>query len=556
MLSHMQADAALAVASEGSSRGWWIDIDGGIESGTDALRRALLDLRRPVSLLESESGYRVGVGGTVQYSIDPPGVDALRLVAYAPALLPQQLGDAHFIDDHRLQYAYATGAMANAIASVELVEAVARSGMLGSYGAAGRPLSEIASAVDRLQRRLDGLPCAFNLIHSPAEPEHEQAVADLYIARGVTTVEASAYIELTPAPVKYRLHGIRRDAQGRVVAPNRIIAKASREEVAKHWMSPAPGKLLAELVTRGDITNQQAELAAHVPVAQDLTAEADSGGHTDNQSPLTLLPTMLELKDRLQAEHRFDARLRVGAAGGIGTPAAAAAAFALGAAYVMTGSINQACIESGSSDAVRALLAEARQADVMMAPAADMFELGVKLQVLKRGTLFPMRATKLYELYRAHDSLEAIPEPDREFLERSVFGQPLDAVWAETQRFFRHRDPAQLERAQRSPKHRMGLVFRWYLGRSSEWANAGEPSRRGDYQIWCGPAMGAFNAWSSGSELESPERRTVVGVALNILYGAAVSTRVSMLRAQGAAIETSLARVSPRSQTELVNRWL
>ena len=102
----------------------------------------------------------------------------------------------------------------------------------------------------------------------------------------------------------------------------------------------------------------------------------------------------------------------------------------------------------------------------------------------------------------------------------------------------------------------MGLVFRWYLGRSSEWANAGEPSRRGDYQIWCGPAMGAFNAWSSGSELESPERRTVVGVALNILYGAAVSTRVSMLRAQGAAIETSLARVSPRSQTELVNRWL
>ena len=37
-----------------------------------------------------------------------------------------------------------------------------------------------------------------------------------------------------------------------------------------------------------------------------------------------------------------------------------------------------------------------------MAPAADMFEMGVKLQVLKRGTMFPMRAQKLYELYRAH----------------------------------------------------------------------------------------------------------------------------------------------------------
>ena len=29
-----------------------------------------------------------------------------------------------------------------------------------------------------------------------------------------------------------------------------------------------------------------------------------------------------------------------------------------------------------------------------MAPAADMFEMGVKLQVLKRGTMFPMRAAQ------------------------------------------------------------------------------------------------------------------------------------------------------------------
>jgi NAD(P)H-dependent flavin oxidoreductase YrpB (nitropropane dioxygenase family) len=50
---------------------------------------------------------------------------------------------------------------------------------------------------------------------------------------------------------------------------------------------------------------------------------------------------------------------------------------------------------------VREMLAQAEQADVIMAPAADMFEMGVKLQVLKRGTMFAMRAAKLYELYRA-----------------------------------------------------------------------------------------------------------------------------------------------------------
>ena len=71
----------------------------------------------------------------------------------------------------------------------------------------------------------------------------------------------------------------------------------------------------------------------------------------------------------------------------------------MGAAYVVTGSVNQACVESGASEHTKNLLAHADMADVMMAPAADMFEMGVKVQVLKKGTLFPMRAQKLYELY-------------------------------------------------------------------------------------------------------------------------------------------------------------
>src|SRR5206468_8042587 len=95
------------------------------------------------------------------------------------------------------------------------------------------------------------------------------------------------------------------------------------------------------------------------------------------------------------------------------TPAAAAAAFIMGAAYVLTGSVNQACVESGSSDVVREMLAQAEQADTAMAPAADMFEMGVKVQVLKRGTMFAMRAGKLYELYRSYPGLGALPPAER-----------------------------------------------------------------------------------------------------------------------------------------------
>src|SRR5262249_59888452 len=123
------------------------------------------------------------------------------------------------------------------------------------------------------------------------------------------------------------------------------------------------------------------------------------GGPPHTRPAITLVPTLIALRDRLQGQHCYPDPLRVGAAGGIATPASVAAAFQMGAAYVLTGSVNQACRESGSSDAVREMLAEAEQADVIMAPAADMFEMGVKVQVLKRGTMFAMRAARLYQLY-------------------------------------------------------------------------------------------------------------------------------------------------------------
>ncbi len=349
--------------------------------------------------------------------------------AFVPACRLEDLGDASFRADHRLRYAYVAGAMANGIGSVEVVEAMSRAGMLGFFGAAGLPLARIEAAVDRLSRSLGDAPHGFNLIHSPTEPDHENAVVDLYLRRGVRLVEASAYLDLTLALVRYRTHGIHTDAAGRIVTPNRVVAKASRVEVASKFFAPPPERMLQELVRTGALTAEQARLAARIPTAQDLTAEADSGGHTDNRPLVTLVPTMLALRDRMQAQHRYEVPLRVGAAGGIAAPASAAAAFVMGAAYVLTGSINQACVESGSSDAVREMLAQAEQADVSMAPAADMFEMGVKVQVLKRGTMFAMRAAKLYELYRGHARLEDLPAAERAALEKNLFRAPLEEVW-------------------------------------------------------------------------------------------------------------------------------
>jgi trans-AT polyketide synthase, acyltransferase and oxidoreductase domains len=93
-----------------------------------------------------------------------------------------------------------------------------------------------------------------------------------------------------------------------------------------------------------------------------------------------------------------------------------------------------------------------------------------------------------------------------------------------------------VQRAAGDARHRMALVFRSYLGLSSRWAIDGEPTRLADYQIWCGPAIGAFNRWVAGSPLAEPRHRTAVQIALNLLEGAAVVTRAHQLRTAGVAV--------------------
>jgi PfaD family protein len=514
------------------------------------LERVLGDVGEPFLVVDRGGMREVVPGSSPDFTTEALG----RGGAYVPACPVEHLGDPTFRAVHGTRYACMSGAMANGIGSVEVVEAMGRGGMLGIFGAAGLSVDAVERAIDRIQQDLgERYPFGFNLIHSPHEPALESAVVDLYLRRRVRLVEASAFLDLTLPLVRYRVSGIHRDPRGSVVAPNRIIAKVSRIEIASKFLAPPPDRMLGELVQRGEISPEQAVLASRIPLAEDLTAEADSGGHTDNQPAIVLLPIMLALRDRMHSQHGYKIPPRIGAAGGISTPWSAAAALAMGASYLVTGSVNQSCIEAGTSEAVRRMLAQAQQGDVAMAPAADMFEMGVKVQVLKRGTMFAMRAAKLYDFYRTYDRLEQIPEPDRAMLEKSLFRAPLGVIWEQTRDYFARRDPAQVRRGERDPKHKMALVFRWYLGQSSHWANVGEPSRAIDYQIWCGPAMAAFNEWVRGSFLERPENRRVVTVALSIMYGAAVLTRAQLLAAQGIALPPGTPRLTPRHRGDIEN---
>ena len=534
---------AAGVQGKSAPIGRWRGEDSSLSSSSGDVAKRLHGVHRPLFAVATDDGFAVTDRGSA--TLGDAGSDGLALLAVSPPCPASQLGDRRFVRDHGLKLAYVAGAMAGGIASAELVEAMSRAGMLALFGAAGLDLAEVERGIVRLSTRLLDRPWGSNLIHSPYEPALEAAVVELYLRHGVRLVSASAYLGLTMPLLRYRLHGIHRGPDGDVVVPNRVIAKVSRTEVAEKFLAPAPEGMLRELVAHGHLTEAQAALASTVPVCSDLTAEADSGGHTDNRPAVTLIPTMIALRDRMCRDFAPRHRPRVGAAGGIATPHSAAAAFAMGAAFVVTGTINQACREAGTSDEVRRMLAEAGQADVTMAPAADMFEMGVELQVLKRGTLFPMRARKLWMMYREHASLEDLSAADRQQL-ATIFSAPVDEVWRQTEQFWAQRDPTQLERAATDPKHRMALCFRWYLGKASRWANAGAPDRRADYQVWCGPAIGAFNEWTRGTFLETWTERRASVVALNVMHGAAVLSRVASLRAQGLALRSDHVAVAPR----------
>ena len=507
------------------------------------LKELLMQVNTPIFAVQTDDGLHFVTENN----------DLHRFKAFVPAVRLEDLGDEKFKKRHALKYPYIAGAMANGITSADMVKTMAENGMIGFLGAGGLSLEKIEENIIELTNALKDKPFGFNLIHSLGDSAHEMATVELYLKHDIKLISAAAFLRMTPALVYYRVKGIYENDTGHIVTPHQIIAKVSRIEIARQFFSPPPEKLIHGLLEKGLISHQEAQLSQRIPMAQDLTAEADSGGHTDNRPALALLPTMMALKNEFMERYNYEESLCVGLAGGIATPQAAAAAFSMGAAYILTGSINQSCVEAGICEDVKKMLCQAEQADVAMAPAADMFEIGAKVQVLKRGTLFPVRAEKLYKFYKSCNRFDEIDEKSKQEIQKKFLQATFEDAWGSTKDFFQKTgNMKEIERAQNDPKHKMALVFRSYLGLSSKWAIQGDLKRKMDYQIWCGPAIGAFNQWVKGSFLESHENRKTAEIAFNLMFGACICIRVSILKLQGIDLPVDASVFKPMEKKEIL----
>jgi trans-AT polyketide synthase/acyltransferase/oxidoreductase domain-containing protein len=441
---------------------------------------------------------------------------------YSMNILPESLGSAAFRRDYRLRYAYLAGAMYRGIASKELVVALGRAGLMGYLGTGGMGLTETEESISFIQSSLNsGQSYGVNLLHHLGRPDLEMQMAELFIKHDVRFVDAAAFMTVTPALALCRSRGLKLTGDGTIERPRRIMGKISRPEIAAAFLRPAPDHLLDHLVSSGRISRDEAALSRRIPLVDDLCVEADSGGHTDKGVALALLPAMTRLRDEMTAQWKYESPIHVGAAGGIGTPHAAAAAFVLGADFVVTGSINQCTVEAGTSDSVKNLLELQGIHDTTYAPAGDMFEMGAKVQVAKRGMLFPARANKLYDVYRHNSSLEDIDPRTRRKIEEDILHRSFDGIWTEIRERYARNAPEKLAEFEGDPKKRMASIFKWYLAHSSKAAMTGMEASKLDYQIHCGPALGAFNDWVKGTPLESWRERKVAIIGRAIMEGAA-----------------------------------
>nr|WP_237418076.1 ACP S-malonyltransferase [Actinomadura rayongensis] len=405
------------------------------------------------------------------------------------ALGPTDLGAQSFRERYGLQLAYVAGSLYGGISGPEMLRSLAKAGLLGFLGTGGQPLTE----VDRQLRDLAADPgrtgtFGANLLYRHTAPEEESALVDLLLRHGVDLIEASGFPLLTPALVRFRLKG------------GRIIAKVSRTDVAAEFLAPPPDHLVKRLLAAGEITEEEARRAADRPMADDLCVEASGGWLTSTADMPSLLPAVLRLRDRLA---RPGHHVHVGYSGGIGTPEATAAAFLLGADFVLVGSINQCSVEAATSHEVKDLLRKAREFDVAPAPWGEMLEFESQANYLKHGLFFPVRATKLRDLWRRHTSLNDLDEPTKtQILDRFLAGEPRPHPTTD-------------------PKADLANLFRTYFTRAFRLAITGAQHSKVDYLIHCGPAMGAFNQAVEGTDLSPWESRTVEAIADYLMTEAA-----------------------------------
>jgi trans-AT polyketide synthase/acyltransferase/oxidoreductase domain-containing protein len=337
----------------------------------------------------------------------------------------------------------------------------------------------------------------------PAErldPARAREIASLAAGAGVGHAVTDGWAGVSPRLVLWRF------ARGRTGAgPRRLLVRVTGSDQAEAFLRPAPAGVVAPLVRSGQLDPAEADEASRLPVATEICVQPEPGGGT---TASLLMSVLRATRDMSRSGEGREEPVPVGV-GGIGTAEEIASAVLLGAGFLLTGAINECTPQARTSDAVKDLLATVTMADTVLAPSAELFRLGGREHMVRKATLFPARAGRLYGLYLARGSLADLSPATRQLLESDYFGEPLDQVTRSI--------PGQ------EAEPRLADLLARYFDLGTRAALAGRMREQLNWHVPCGPELGAFNLaagrlgladWHARDVDVVAERLTAAGAAL------------------------------------------
>ena len=518
--------------------------DGKIETRPHGWLPHLQDFQRPLGFLYSSdngSGSETDLPSeSVKTSLGllPPSllksssehIDIQRLHSLIPAQDVSNLGSPAFQEAHDLSASYGVSPFERGVCSEEMVAQLLNKRYLAFLPTDFETVDDIRMKIKTLREgtlKNPGLGYRFHVHNSVYEEERFMVALDEDIRR----VYVSHYLRPTKAMVHYRVKGMNKDSQGRIVAPHSLFARVSEASVALHFATPPSMDILNELVAEGRITKEEAELGAKMPVSQDLVVEPEFSKGGVKQDLLSLYPSV---KSELRTNRvSRNAPVRVGVCGELATPESVAAVFRMGADFVFTGLVNSLTVESGGSKKRKSVLFKTTSSDITYAPSFEFLDSELPIPVTRFGTMFATRANRMLDIFKRTSTFAELQKSDREFLEGTMFQMSLPQAYENAQNFFTQWWPEQVKTAMTSDKARAALLMKYWLFEASRKTFDGTDGAEMDYQVRADGSIVAFNKWRAGSVFDDERKITVCGLAKNLLEGALVVSRMRSLREMG-----------------------
>ncbi|WP_073587898.1 ACP S-malonyltransferase [Anaerocolumna xylanovorans] len=427
-----------------------------------------------------------------------------------PEKIVNCLGSEEFKKDYDVDFAYAVGGMCKGISSAAMIKKLADSRILGFLGTYKLQLHEAEELIDQALASMEHHRVGVNVTYDALNSKDHIGIMEYIIKRDIRNIEVSDYRMIDLSIVKYRLKAIYTDKDSTLVIPHKILAKVSSREMAEKFCSPAPEEMVQILYQNNEITEFEAKYAKYIPMCDDLCIEY----HMQGQSALGYIQTIKEMSRLLYEKYDLYQCPRVGFAGGIGNPQMIAVSFLMGADFVVTGSINQCSVEAATSNIVKDNLQSLDETDFTYAAVSDLFEFGEKKSIVKKGSLYHIRANRLYEVYNRYNSVEEIPADIKNLIEEKYFQKSFETIYSDIYENLT-KDNKKLSKEQ--PKYKMALIIRCFLDKCFQDALDGRMEGKINYQIISSNAIVQFNHWVKDTELSDWKRRYVDVIAKRIM---------------------------------------